>query len=85
MLQFDSFYNGFMAPFFGCYRCSDTKTAFAALDMDKDGDADWEEFRLFLKYAIEEYSDKIDTLENLIEITFTKCIKPMMRGLPVII
>ena len=85
MLQFDSFYNGFMAPFFGCYRCSDTKTAFAALDMDKDGLADWEEFKLFLKYALEEHSDKIATVDDLIEVAFTKGIKPMMRGLPVII
>ena len=27
MLKYDSFYNGFMAPYFGCYRCSDTKKA----------------------------------------------------------
>ena len=26
-LEFDSFYNGFMAPYFGCYRCEDTKLA----------------------------------------------------------
>jgi hypothetical protein len=37
MLQFDSFYNGFMAPYFACYRCSDTKKAIQALDMDADG------------------------------------------------
>jgi hypothetical protein len=35
MLQFDSFYNGFMAPYFACYRCSDTKKAIQAPDMIK--------------------------------------------------
>ena len=74
-----------MAPYFGCYRCSDTKTAFKTLDMDKDGLADWEEFKLFLLYALEEHSDKIAVLEDLINITFTKCILPLMKGLPVII
>ena len=24
-LTFDAFYNGFMAPYFGCYRCEDTR------------------------------------------------------------
>ncbi|KAH3736244.1 hypothetical protein DPMN_042807 [Dreissena polymorpha] len=34
MLQYDSFYNGFLAPYFSCYRCFDTKQALQALDMD---------------------------------------------------
>ena len=84
MLQFDSFYNGFMAPYFGCYRCTDTKAAFAALDMDKDGLADWEEFKLFLLYALEEHSDRIADLEDLLNIAFTKGLLPLMKGIPVI-
>ena len=35
-LEYDSFYNGFMAPYFACYRCLDTKKALQALDMDAD-------------------------------------------------
>ena len=81
MLQFDSFYNGFMAPYFGCYRCSDTKAAFAALDIDKDGLADWEEFKLFLLFALEEHPDKIAVLEDLLHIAFTKGLLPLMKGL----
>ena len=34
-LEFDSFYNGFMAPFFGCFRCDDTRKGLSAIDMDK--------------------------------------------------
>ena len=37
MLEFDAFYNGFMGPYFGCYRCDETKKALKALDMDNDG------------------------------------------------
>ena len=37
MLEFDAFYNGFMAPYFGCYRCDETKKALKAIDMDNDG------------------------------------------------
>ena len=84
MLEFDSFYNGFMAPYFGCYRCVDTKAAFLALDIDKDGLADWEEFKLFLIYALEEHPDRIAELEDLLNIAFIKGILPLMKGLPVI-
>ena len=83
MLEFDSFYNGFMAPYFGCYRCVDTKAAFLALDIDKDGLADWEEFKLFLIYALEEHPDRIAELEDLLNIAFIKGILPLMKGLPV--
>ena len=37
MLEFDAFYNGFMAPYFGCYRCDETKKALRAIDMDNNG------------------------------------------------
>ncbi|KAH3807639.1 hypothetical protein DPMN_135987 [Dreissena polymorpha] len=36
MLQYDSFYNGFLAPYFSCYHCFDTKQALQALDMEVD-------------------------------------------------
>ena len=72
-----------MAPYFGCYRCDDTKTAFEVLDMDKDGYVDWIEFQLYLVWALHEYSNDIATKEDLINICFTKGILPTMRGLVV--
>merc|ERR1712142_445005 len=45
-ITFDAFYNGFMAPYFGCYRCEDTQKGLSAIDMDKDGMVDWKEFAL---------------------------------------
>ena len=45
-LQFDSFYHGFMAPYFGCYRCHSTKLGLQAMDMDQDGYVDWNEFQI---------------------------------------
>ena len=83
-MEFDSFYNGFMAPYFGCYHCTDTHEAFHTLDMDKNGMADWEEFKLFLIYALEEHPDRIVELEDLLNIAFLKGILPLMKGLPVI-
>jgi hypothetical protein len=41
-----------MAPYFACYRCSDTKKAIQALDMDADGSVDWNEFYIYIKWAI---------------------------------
>ena len=57
MLDFNAFYNGFMAPYFGCYRCDETKKALKALDMDSDGMVDWNEFLVYLKWAGYEYPE----------------------------
>ena len=78
MLEYDSFYNGFMAPYFSCYRCSDTKRALQALDMDADGQVDWNEFLVYLKWAIRQYPDVRDT-EELLDVTFRKGLIPAMR------
>ena len=77
-LQYDSFYNGFMAPYFSCYRCDDTKQAMQAIDMDCDGYVDWSEFNLYLKWAVNEYSE-IKDAEELLSIVFQKGIIPAMQ------
>ena len=77
-LEFDSFYNGFMAPYFGCYRCDETKRALKAIDMDEDGAVDWNEFALYLKWAAREYSDAKDA-EELLSIAFRKGLIPAMQ------
>ena len=78
MLQFDSFYNGFLAPYFSCYRCSDTMKALQAIDMDSDGQVDWNEFETYLKWALHQYPDIEDT-EELLEVTFMKGLIPAMQ------
>jgi len=78
MLEYDSFYNGFMAPYFSCYRCSDTKKAIKALDMDRDGQIDWSEFCVYLKWAINEYP-LTKNADELLDIAFRKGLIPAMR------
>ena len=78
MLEYDSFYNGFMAPYFACYRCSDTRRALKAIDMDADGQVDWNEFLVYLKWALNEYPEVMNTQE-LLDITFRKGLIPAMR------
>jgi len=78
MLQFDSFYNGFMAPYFSCYRCSDTRRALQAIDMDADGKVDWSEFLVYLKWAINQYP-KIKNVDDLLDTTFRMGLIPAMR------
>ncbi|XP_028397493.1 uncharacterized protein LOC114521305 [Dendronephthya gigantea] len=77
-LDFDAFYNGFMAPYFGCYRCEPTKRALKAIDMDQDGKVDWNEFSLYLKWAIREYPDIKDS-EELLSVAFRKGLIPSMQ------
>ena len=77
-LQFDSFYNGFMIPYFGCYRCEDTKKGLQAIDMDNDNLIDWYEFLVYLKWALHQYPD-IKDIDELLAVTFRKGIIPAMR------
>ena len=77
-LQFDSFYHGFMAPYFGCYRCVDTRKAFKAIDMDSDGLVDWNEFLVYIKWAMNEYPEA-ETADEVMQIAFEKGIIPAMR------
>ena len=77
-LQFDSFYHGFMAPYFGCYRCSRTKKGLKALDMDNDGFVDWKEFLVYIKWALRQYPDTEDP-DDLLAIVFEKGLIPAMR------
>jgi len=78
MLQFDSFYDGFMAPYFSCYRCNDTQKAMKAIDMDSDGMVDWHEFTVYLKWALRQYPDIADT-DELLETAFLKGLIPAMQ------
>lgn len=77
-LQFDSFYHGFMAPYFGCYRCQTTRQALQALDMDSDGYVEWKEFLVYVKWALNEYPD-VEKADDLLDITFQKGLIPAMR------
>ena len=77
-LQFDSFYHGFLAPYFGCYRCKDTKMALKALDMDSDGYVDWKEFLVYLRWALRQYPN-IETPDDCLTIAFEKGLIPAMR------
>lgn len=77
-LDFNSFYNGFMAPYFGCYRCDETKGALKAIDMDNDGKVDWKEFAVYLKWAGNAFPET-KTAEELLDIAFRKGLLPAMQ------
>jgi len=78
LLKFHSFYNGFMAPYFGCFTCRDTLKALKAIDMDKDGYVDWHEFLLYLKWAVRQYPN-IKDADELLSVAFRKGIIPAMQ------
>jgi len=77
-LQFDTFYNGFMAPYFGCFKCDDTRRGLQAIDMDNDGLVDWSEFLVYLKWAVHQYPD-IKDADELLSVAFRKGLIPAMR------
>jgi hypothetical protein len=77
-LEFYSFYNGFMAPYFGCYECEDSRKGLVALDMDHDNAVDWEEFEVYLKWALNQYPDTAN-IEELLNTAFQKALIPAMQ------
>ena len=77
-LQFDSFYHCFMQPYFGCYRCVTTKKGLQALDMDEDGYIDWNEFLVYIKWALRQYPE-VSNADELMSIVFEKGLVPAMR------
>ena len=77
-LTFDHFYIGFMAPYFGCYRCSDSQLGLKALDMDNDGMIDWFEFKFYLLWAGRQYPD-VETSQELLDKAFRFGLIPAMK------
>ena len=77
-LNYESFYNGFMAPYFGCFSCEDTRKGLKAIDMDIDGQVDWKEFLVYIKWALSEYQNFKD-VDDLLSIIFRRGIIPAMK------
>ncbi|KAH3723973.1 hypothetical protein DPMN_049771 [Dreissena polymorpha] len=78
-LQYDSFYNGFLAPYFSSCRSHDTKQALQAIDMDANGYVEWKEFLVYLKWAFRQYP-YVEDANELLDVTFRKGLIPAMRG-----
>ena len=77
-IAFDHFYKGFMAPYFGCYKCEDSQIALRCLDMDTDGTIDWFEFKTFLVWAGRQYPGTKDKQE-LMDHAFRHGLIPAMK------
>ena len=68
-----------MAPYFGCFSCSDTRKGLRAIDMDKNDQVDWREFMVYVKWALHEYPDEIKNVDDLLGVTFRKGLIPAMQ------
>ena len=77
-LTFDNFYIGFMAPYFGCYRCADSQLGLKALDMDNDGMIDWTEFKFYLVWAGRQYPN-VKASNQLLDKAFRFGLIPAMK------
>ena len=77
-LKFDYFYNGFMTPYFGCFSCEDTRKGLKAIDMDYNGQIDWYEFLVYIKWALNQYPN-LKNVDELLSFTFRKGVIPAMK------
>ena len=74
-LKFDSFYDGFLQPYFGCSRCPETKQALRAMDMDIDCTVDWMEFVVYIKWALRHYPE-MSNADDVVEVAFQQGLLP---------
>lgn len=77
-ITFDNFYKGFMAPYFGCYRCEDSQVALRCMDVDCDGMVDWKEFKVFLIWAGRQYPN-VKNKQELLDKAFRNGLIPDMK------
>ena len=77
-LEVNSFFYGFMSPYFRDLQCEDTKKALQAVDMDSDGCVEWSKFMVYLKWALHEYPEIRDAKE-LLSVTFQKGLIAFMQ------
>ena len=76
-LEFETFYQKFLKPYYQNIKCEDARKALKALDMDKDGKVEWSECMVYVKWAIYEYPD-ISDLDELLS-AFTDQLMHSMK------
>ena len=72
-LDYRTFYSCFMKSYFTSLSYSDAQKAMNTLDMDMDGEIDWNEFLVYVKWAINQYPSICD-LTELLSVTFKQGI-----------
>ena len=77
-MEFQSFYNGFMTPYFDCFKCDETTKALQEIDMNYDGYVDWTAFQVYLKWAMHQYPN-IQNTDELLSVVFRKGIITAMH------
>ncbi|XP_022087561.1 uncharacterized protein LOC110977603 [Acanthaster planci] len=78
-LELESFYSGFMAPYFPSFdRCLDTKWTLHALDLEENDRVRWADFQVYLTWAMHQYPD-IKDAQELLDVTFRNGIVPSIR------
>ena len=78
-LNFDTFYHGIIAPYLGLlYHCKSTKKTLRDLDLCTDGYVDWDEFKVYIKWALHRCPE-VATAHETLEIAFQKGLLPALR------
>ena len=71
------FYEVFMRPYYSSFPSRATDAAFKVIDLSHSGRIEWEKWRFWLIWALNEYHDEISSVDQLLECVFTRAIFPM--------
>eukprot|EP00117_Sycon_ciliatum_P029517 scpid51146/ scgid23484/ len=77
-MPFETFYKAFLSRFFNSFSSREAKQALQALDMDSNGFVDWNEFLVYIRWALTEYPDIGDT-EELLDTAIKLGLTPAMK------
>ena len=64
-MDYSTFYEAYLQPYFGCFTCERTRFVLDAIDLNDDGNLAWKEWRFWCLWALHEYPDQITSIEDL--------------------
>lgn len=76
-LDYSTFYEAYLQPFFGCFTCERTRFVLDAIDLNDDGNLAWEEWRFWCLWALNQYPDQITCVEDLHSVVLRNAILPL--------
>ena len=64
-MSYQSFYEAYLQPFFGCFTCPRTRFVLDAINLNDDQRLDWKEWNFWCTLALQHHAEEIFNLDDL--------------------
>merc|ERR1711939_265223 len=76
-VSYQSFYDAFAQPYFGCFHCDETRAVLDLMDLDADDKISWEEWRFWLTWAFREFPHEVKNMNDMTQVVFRHGLVPL--------